>query len=541
MRPGAADSGSRGASPADTRASSPAALVSVAAPARRRSLAARVEAAGASLRNAAVTRPDPLALLEGAVARIGEAVRADRAAAFVSVGDGPLVRCASWPPDVGADGAELDASAAGLLPSAALGAAWPHALALPVRGAADGALVVSRAEPWTDAEASAAADLAALFSTLWAWSDAEARFQRTVADLDDALFTVAHDADGRRAYPFVTPQIEALTGLDPDAVLAGDADWADLVHADDRAAFAAHDARLRDGHASRVDVRLALPDGETVWIAERATPGLDAAGRPTASGVVQDVTAQKEAEATLDAARRVAERAASTRMAFLRLMSHELRTPLGAVRGFAELLAEEVAALDGAPPEAGEFAATIRDAADRALTLVSSLLDLAQLETGAIELSAQPVDLAGVARAVAARHAPAASVPVTVCAPPEAVVTGDPARLEAVVDALVENAVAFTSEGAVALTVEADGESVRLAVRDTGVGMATDYVERLFEPFAQEDTRVARGHEGTGLSLAIAHRLVAAMGGTLAAESAPGVGSTFVLTLTGVSSLRSRQ
>ncbi len=505
--------------------------MTAAVPARRRSLAARVEAAGASLRNAAVARPDPLALLEGAVVRLGEAVGADRAAAFLSTGDGPLVCCASWPPGTSVDGAELPPEASGTLPARALGAAWPHAFALPVSGAADGALVVARAEPWTDAETAAAADLAALFSTLWAWTESEARFQRTVADLDDALFTVAHDADGRRAYTFVTPQIEALTGLDPDAVLAGDADWASLVHPDDRAAFAAHDARLRAGEASRVDVRLTLPGGETVWVAERATPGLDAAGRPTASGLVQDVTAQKEAEATLVQARRVAERAAQTRMAFLRLMSHELRTPLGAVRGFADLLVEEVGALDGAPPEAAEFAATIRDAADRALALVSSLLDLAQLETGAVELAAQPVDLASIARAVAARHAPAAHVSVTVEAPAEAVATGDAARLEAVVGALVGNAVAFTPEGSVTLTVEADGGAVRLAVRDTGVGMAADFVERLFEPFAQEDTHVARRHEGTGLSLAIARRLVAAMGGTLAAESTPGAGSVFTLTL----------
>ena len=76
---------------------------------------------------------------------------------------------------------------------------------------------------------------------------AEARFQRTVADLDDALFTVGYDDDGRRAYVFVASQAEALTGLDPDALLAGDADWADLVVEEDRPAFRAHDARLRDG------------------------------------------------------------------------------------------------------------------------------------------------------------------------------------------------------------------------------------------------------------------------------------------------------
>ena len=518
-----------------------------------RVLGRRVDAAEAALRQAALARPDALALLEAAVTHIAEALGATVAAAFVGADD-PLVRCAAAPlgapfeiaelyvrdwPTVGAgqaetvsgDDAGTDVGASALLEG--LGAR--HALLLPVDGAAPGVVALGRGAAFSEAERLAGARLAALFSTLWAWTDAEARFQRTVADLDDALFTFCHRPDGRRDYAFVTPQAEAITGLDLDALLAGDADWADLVCPDDRAAFDAHDARLRAGEPSSVDVRLA--GTETVWIRERATPSLDAAGRPVAGGLLSDVTAQKEAEATLECARRVAERAADARMAFLRLMSHELRTPLGAIRGFAELLADEVAAVPGAPPEVAEFTATIGEAAARALRLVSDLLDLARLETDTLGLTPRPVDVAPLVRAAAARVAPdlaARGVALCVDARSPAVALADAARLEQVLAQLVGNATQFTARGSVTLSVEIDGGEVHVSVADTGAGMDPLFLETLFEPFAQEDTRVNRDREGTGLGLAIARRLAEAMGGRLAATSVHGAGSTFRLMLPAV-------
>ena len=510
-------------------------------------LEVRVAAAEAALQQAALGRPDALALLETTVARLAGAFEAQTGAAFVGVGEGEaFVRCAvvtadavpeiedlaPWP-GLCADAAVLTPgtpAAADLL--VAFGA--DHALSLPIRGAAPALIVLARDAPFSEAERLAGARLAALFSTLWAWTDAEARFQRTVADLDDALFTFGHDAEGRRAYAFVTPQAEALTGLDADALLAGDADWVALVHPDDRAAFDAHDARLRRGEASRVDVRLALPGDETVWVSERATPGVDAAGRPTASGILSDVTAQKHAEATLDHARRVAERAADARMAFLRLMSHELRTPLGAIRGFAELLAEEVEALPEAPSVVAEFTQTIGDAAARALRLVSDLLDLARLETASLDVSRTPVDLVPLARVAAARVAPdlaARGVALCVEAPDAVVVLADAARTEQILSQLLANAAAFTSRGRITVRVETDGDGATVAVTDTGAGMDEVFLEALFEPFAQEDVRVNRDREGTGLGLAIARRLAEAMDGHLSAASVKGEGSTFRLAL----------
>ncbi len=503
----------------------------------------RVEAAETALHNVALVHPDALALLEAGVGRIARALEAPAAVALI--GDehaGGYVRCAGCPPGAASDLLEWaplhdDES---LRPRTATGGVLadrlghPHVLTLPIEGTAPGLFVLARDAPWTDAEEHAGARLAALFDTLWSWAEAEARFQRTVADLDDALFTFGYDGD-RRAYAFVTPQAEALTGLDPDALLAGDADWADLVIEEDRAAFAAHDARLHAGHASRVDVRLRLDGGEVAWVSERATPSLDAVGRPVVGGLLADVTAQKEAEAQLDRARRVAERAAQTRMSFLRTMSHELRTPLGAIRGFAQILVEEAAGLADAPPEIAEFAGTICEASDRALRLVSDLLDLSRLETGALDLRNVAVDLGAVVAEVTQRYAAGLAergIDLAAEAPTApAVVTGDPARIEQVVDQLLSNAVRFTPEGRVATRLATlDGE-VRLEVEDTGIGIADDVLESIFEPFVQEDVRVNREFEGTGLGLAIAARLVRQMGGQLEARSVKGEGAVFTLSL----------
>ena len=506
------------------------------------SLAARVEAAEAALRNGALSRPNALALVEDGLARIALALGAARAAALVGDDGGAFVRCAAWPPLAPCHLVEVHADDEPVLHAtrptvvdggmlATLG--HEHVLALPVRGSVPGAFVLARAEPWTPPDLAAGDRLAALFGTLWAWAESEARFQRTVAELDDALVTFGHDARGRRVYASVTPQVEALTGLDPDALLAGDADWADLVFDDDRQRFADHDARLRAGQPSRVEVRLDVA-GDTVWISERARPSVDAVGRPVAGGLLADVTLQKEAEAQLDRARRIAERAAQTRMAFLRMMSHELRTPLGAIRGFADLLVEEVAEIADAPPVVPEFAGTIRDASARALRLVTDLLDLSRLETGALDLRRQPVCLAAVARAAAGRHAAplaAAGVALGVEAPGTAQVLADPARLDQVVDQLVSNAVRFTPTGRVDVRVWTEDGRARLAVADTGVGIADDVLEAVFEPFVQEDVRINRDAGGTGLGLAIAGRLAEQMGGTLSVQSVKGEGSTFTLAL----------
>ena len=179
----------------------------------------RIETAESSLRNAALSAPNTLALLEAGVRSLAEALDATRADALVGVKDSPedassaFVRCASWPTASVTDAIDLHTDDWPALmagrpvvvtrgePSgdALLNAlSAPHALLIPFDGAAHGVFLLARYHrAWTPAERAAAGRLAALFSTLWAWAEAEARFSRTVADLDDALFTIG--TDGRRA------------------------------------------------------------------------------------------------------------------------------------------------------------------------------------------------------------------------------------------------------------------------------------------------------------------------------------------------------
>jgi signal transduction histidine kinase len=252
-------------------------------------------------------------------------------------------------------------------------------------------------------------------------------------------------------------------------------------------------------------------------------------------GLLSDVTEARRAEASLLQAKHAAERSSHARTAFLAVISHEIRSPLGAVRGFAELLEEEVQELERAgtplPPQVAEFAGVIGENTRRALHLVHRLFDLSRLETGALALRSVPVELHPAVERVLQRHAEAAQARGLVvrfhAAEAEPVLVADPERVEEVVDHLVSNAVKFTEEGSVTVTTRVEGDVVRLTVEDTGVGIDPELVPGLFEPFVQEDYRLNRTHGGVGLGLAVARRLLDGMGGTLQVESEKGVGSRF--------------
>ena len=534
-------------------------------------LRARYDEAEQALRHAALTCADGLAFLERAVALFGQTARADRARALLS-GDGQtLVPVALWtdhllglPDPVEIDPAAWpalqpgrpfrvrpsDGTAARALLSACSCAA---AILVPFRdnpetkrgdeAVPSGAFLLERLDgdgAWGQAEAQALGRLSSLFETLWAWTTAEARYRQTVADLEDGLFSFAYDLDGRRRYAFVTPQFEALTGCTASAFLAPDApDWTALVHDDDREAFEAYEAALRAGDPGRLVFRLRRPDdGAVRWLHESATPSRSPSGRPVVGGLISDVTEQKRTESALVQAKQAAERTSRAKTAFMATMSHEIRSPLGAIRGFAELLAEEVreAATRGTevPPAVEEFAGIIGENTGRALHLVHSLFDLARLETGGLDLRREPVPLHPAIERVLRRHRGAAEAkglslrfePAS-CGP---VVLGDPDRVEEVVAHLVSNAVKFTEAGGVTLTTSLEEATVRLVVEDTGIGIAEAYLLHLFEPFSQEDYRLNRSYGGSGLGLAITRRLLGGMGGLIRVESEKGRGSRFEVT-----------
>ena len=236
----------------------------------------------------------------------------------------------------------------------------------------------------------------------------------------------------------------------------------------------------------------------------------------------------------LEARSREAERANRVKSEFLAAMSHELRTPLNAIGGYAELLAMEV----GGPvtPEQRQHIERIRRSQQHLLVIINDLLNFSRIEAGRLTYELEAVPVGDAARAVAELVAPQAQAKGLALqveeSGPGPVARADRAKTEQVLLNLLSNAVKFTGPGgAVTVACAAVGDTVAVSVRDTGIGIPPDQLEAVFEPFVQLGRTHGNHREGTGLGLAISRDLARGMGGTLAAESAVGKGSTFTLTL----------
>ncbi|HEX3674933.1 MAG TPA: ATP-binding protein [Rhizomicrobium sp.] len=360
--------------------------------------------------------------------------------------------------------------------------------------------------------------------------ESEVRYKGLVDSQGDAI--VRRAPDSRITY--ANDAFFKLFGLTVQTAI--NQPFAPELHPDCRAPHFGSFAGRETGHARvKYDQHVRTAYGWR-WIAWEDYAVRDSDGRLIeVQSVGRDITERKALEDALTDARDKAEAASRAKSGFLATMSHEIRTPMNGVLGMARLLLETKMG-----PEQRTYAGAIQQSGESLLSLIEDILDFSKIESGTVTLEEDEIEPRGVVEGVVELLSPRAhgkGIEVVAVVAPDtpAAVRTDGVRLRQVLTNLVGNAIKFTEKGGVRVDVgleETRGRRfLRFEVRDTGVGVPMEKRKDIFNEFVQADSSHARKFGGTGLGLAISRRLVAAMGGEIGIDAAPGGGSLFWFTM----------
>ncbi|SDR98814.1 PAS domain S-box-containing protein [Paenibacillaceae bacterium GAS479] len=343
------------------------------------------------------------------------------------------------------------------------------------------------------------------------------------------------DSNGRST--FINPAAASMLGLSPTESIGGSyLDYIDQTRSDGtpyRLEESPINQALRDGRSySNKEAVLWRKDGSSFLAEFHVTPISDRGVHQGAVIVFQDITDEKE----IIRAKESAEEADRAKSEFLAVMSHELRTPMNGIIGMADLLADTE--LD---EEQMSYADTIIQCSGSLLRLLNEILDFSKIEAGKMILEKESFSLSSLASDVIELFSITASqkglnLALQLDEHLPAMVVGDAGRIRQVLVNLVGNAVKFTEQGSVTLSIkqlarEASSCMLELSVRDTGIGIPLDKQDQLFQSFSQLHPALNRKYGGTGLGLAISRKLVELMDGSISVDSAPDQGSTFSIML----------